>query len=140
MDAAEKLLFENINKNLDVIRSEVTVINTNISKLFSGLTEQGTKLAELYKQHDERACYIDDFLALKNDYGEHKIINGFANAEAEKNIEGLSKDVAPVRTIKAGWAVLVAIVSIIGILTFVQVKMTNMMNYIKAIETVEVQP
>lgn len=143
MDAAEKLLFENINKNIEGMRSDLTTINTNISKLFTQSMEQGTRLGELYKQHDERACYIDEFLALKKEFDEHKIYNGFSAAATEKHIDNLNKDVAPVRTIKAGWAILIAIVSVIGTLTFVQIKMNNMMNYIKtssASAIVEVQP
>lgn len=143
MDAAEKLLFENINRNIEGMRSDLNVMSTNISKLFTQSMQTETRLAELYKQHDERACYIDEFNALKKEFDEHKIYNGFSTAQTEKHIDNLNKDVAPVRTIKAGWAILIAIIAIVGTLTFVQVKINNMMNYIKtysASAITEVQP
>lgn len=80
---------------------------------------------------NDMKCIRETVYQLKSDFDSHKIQNGYA----KKDIESLNKDIKPIRNIKAGWTVIVAVIGIIGVLTFAQVKFTSIANKINSITT-----
>jgi hypothetical protein len=87
--------------------------------------------SSMNEMKNDMKCIRETVYQLKTDFDSHKIQNGYA----KKDIESLNKDIKPIRNIKAGWAVILAIIGIVGTLTFVQVKFTSIANKINSITT-----
>jgi len=103
MDEAIKLLIEQLNIQIEYVRNTVTNIDTKLDKMCT------------------------NHLALKSEFDEHKIHNGYR----EGTINDLKETVEPIKKIKNAIAVFIVVATFIGTIVYFQAQVTVIRNMVR---------
>lgn len=113
MDEAIKLLIEQLSRQMVAISTTINGMDAKLNTFCEKVVEHGQRIKAV---EDKGSCIeekLKQITKLEAEFNEHKLHNGYT----QEKINGMNQDLKPIRDIKSGVAILLAITIIISGIT-----------------------